>query len=279
MKKTDIDWLSEVPAIHREFLLTSVEKLKSDKRILGVAIGGSILSKDMDEYSDLDLIVVVEHNDYQQVLKERKEIAKKIGLLLEAFTGEHVGEPRLLICLYGPPLLHVDLKFVSVNEAIERVEDPLIIWERDTTLTEYLFQGKPRIPTIDLDWIENRFWVWVHYIAAKIGRGELFEVIDGLSFLRSRVLGPMIQVQVGIPPQGVRRIEEHGASYLANLKRTVPTHDRPSCLLAINETIELYRDLRKELNQGKNDVTSKVELEAVKYLAEIEKEIKSRDKA
>ena len=33
------------------------------------------------------------------------------------FTGEHVGESRVLICLYGPPLLHVDLKFVSLSDA------------------------------------------------------------------------------------------------------------------------------------------------------------------
>ena len=274
MKKTIDNRLSEVPSIQREFLLTSVEKLKSDKRILGVAIGGSILSNNMDEYSDLDLIVVIDHEEYQAVLKERKKIAQSIGPLLEAFTGEHAGEPRLLICLYGPPLLHVDLKFISINEAKERVEDPLIVWERDTALTENLFQGEPRIPTTDLEWIENRFWVWTHYVAANIGRGELFDVIDGMSFLRVRVLGPMIQTKMGNHPQGVRRIEKWGASYMKDLKRTAPAHDRISCLSAINTTIELYRDLRKELNQGKKEAVSKVELEAVKYLKEIEKEIK-----
>ena len=273
MKKTIGNRLSEVPSLHREFLLTSAEKLKIDKRILGVAIGGSILSRNMDKYSDLDLVVVVDQEKYQEVLEERKKIAKSIGPLLEAFTGEHVGEPRLLICLYGPPLLHVDLKFISVNEAKERVEDPLIVWERDAALTENLFLGKERIPTIELKWIENRFWVWTHYIAAKIGRGELFDVIDGLTFLRARVLGPMIQVKAGNLPQGVRRIEECDASYLQSLKLTVPAHDRLSCLSAMNATIELYRELRKALNQGKKEVTSKVERESVKYMKEIEKEI------
>lgn len=273
MKKTIGNRLSEVPSLHREFLLTSLEKLKIDKRILGVAMGGSILSRNMDKYSDLDLVVVVDQEKYQEVLGERKKIARSVGPLLEAFTGEHVGEPRLLICLYGPPLLHVDLKFVSVNEAKERVEDPLIIWERDAALTENLFQGKARIPTIELKWIENRFWVWTHYIAAKIGRGELFDVIDGLTFLRARVLGPMIQAKAGNRPQGVRRIEECDASYLQSLKLTVPAHDILSCLSAMNATIELYRELRKALNQGKKEVTSQVELEAVKYLKEIEKEI------
>lgn len=276
MKKVVDNRLSGIPRIHREFLQTSVEKLKDDKRILGVAIGGSILSNNMDEYSDLDLVVVVDREKYQEVRKDRKKIAGRIGHLLESFTGEHVGEPRLLICLYGPPLLHVDLKFVAVNEAVERVEDPLIIWERDNTLTENIFQGKARTPKVDLEWIENRFWVWVHYIATKIGRGELFDVIDGMNFLRARVLSPMIQAKAGKRPQGVRRIEEYGVSYLESLKLTNPTHDKQSCLSAINTAINLYRDLRRELNQGKELSPSRVEMEAVKYLKEIEQKVTKR---
>jgi predicted nucleotidyltransferase len=261
--------LAEIPSIHREFLLTSVEKLKSDKRILGVAVGGSLIHGRVDKYSDLDLVVVVDAEKYQEVLNERRKLAKSIGPLLEAFTGEHVGEPRLLVCLYGPPLLHVDYKFVSIKEIQERVEDPLIIWERDKVLTENLFQGRAVFPAQDLKWIEDRFWIWVHYVAAKIGRGELFEVIDALGFIRSRVLGPMILTKAGARPQSVRKIEEYGAPYVEKLQRTVPTYDKLSCLLAINTTIELYRDLRKELNQGKKQVSSKVELETLKYLKEI----------
>lgn len=276
MKKIMDKRLLAIPRIHREFLQTSVDKLKDDKRILGVAIGGSALSSRMDEYSDLDLVVAVKHDKYPEVMKERKDIAKSIGPLLESFTGEHVGEPQLLICLYGPPLLHVDLNFRAVNDVNERVEDPIIIWERNNALTENIFRGKARAPKVDLEWIENRFWVWVHYIAVKIGRGELFDVIDGMGFLRARVFGPMIQAKAGKPPQGVRRIEECGVSYLERLKQTLPLHDRLSCLSAINAAINLYRDLRKELNHGKEIIPSKVELEAVKYLKDIEQNITKR---
>jgi hypothetical protein len=52
----------------------------------------------------------------------RAGFAGALGPLLSAFTGDHVGEPRLLICLYGPPLLHVDLKFVTPADLAERVE-------------------------------------------------------------------------------------------------------------------------------------------------------------
>ena len=60
----------------------------------------------------LDLVPVVRDAAYAQVTTQKRAVAERFGDLLAAFTGEHVGEPRLLICLYGPELLHGDLKFV-----------------------------------------------------------------------------------------------------------------------------------------------------------------------
>ena len=33
--------------------------------------------------------------------------------------------------------------------------------------------------------------MWVHYAAAKVARGELFEALDFMAFLRGQVLGPL----------------------------------------------------------------------------------------
>ena len=62
----------------------------------------------------------------------------RLGPLLACFTGEHVGEPRLLIALYGPPLLHVDLKFVAERDLDVRVEDGRVLWQRDGALDRAL---------------------------------------------------------------------------------------------------------------------------------------------
>ena len=41
---------SEIPPLHNEFINSSVEKLKNDKRIFGVAAGGSfVLAKALGE--------------------------------------------------------------------------------------------------------------------------------------------------------------------------------------------------------------------------------------
>ncbi len=56
--------------------------------------------------------------------------AKRLGHFLSGFTGEHVGEPRVLICLYDNPLLHVDIKFLTLEELHPRVETPVVLLDK-----------------------------------------------------------------------------------------------------------------------------------------------------
>lgn len=119
---------SSAPEAHRRFLASALPALGTDPRILGLAAGGSFLTNTMDAFSDLDLVVAVDPAHMGAVMAERHQIASTLGPLLAAVTGEHVGEPRLLICLYDlPPLLHVDLKFVALPDAAARVEDPAVL--------------------------------------------------------------------------------------------------------------------------------------------------------
>ena len=262
-----------LPEGHARFLDAAVARLRDDPRIVAVAIGGSYLHRRIDEFSDLDLIVAVEPTEYASVSADRKRIAAAIGGLLAAFTGEHVGEPRLLICLYGPPLLHVDLKFVSVADAGIRVEDPAILWERDGRLRASIEAAPAIYPPADLQWIEDRFWIWVHYGAGKIGRGELFEAIELLALLRSRALGPLALEAAGARPAGVRKIESVAPAFAHALAATVGAHDRRACIGALRSAIDLYRKLRSEFAAtAASDfrANAAAEAAATAYLGEIE---------
>jgi len=233
-----------LPEPHASFLRQALERLREDPRLVGVAAGGSYLTGAMDQWSDLDLIVAAEPAAYAAVIADRPRIAASLGDLLAAFTGEHVGEPRVLICLYRSPLLHVDLKFVTVAAIAERVEDPAVLWERDGRLTAALRAGHPRFPEPDRQWIEDRFWVWVHYTATKIGRGELFEVQDALALLRGRVLGPLALKSRGARPAGVRRLETAAPDLAREMADTVASHDARDCARALAASAALYRKMR-----------------------------------
>jgi hypothetical protein len=236
-----------VPTEHAAFLQRALGVFSADPRLFGIAAGGSFLARKMDEHSDIDLVIGVEAPAHEEVMRDRMAIAGKLGRLLAAFTGEHVGDTRLVICLYGDPLLHVDLKFLRPDEMAHRVEDPEILWEREGRMTAALQVGEARYPEPDLQWIEDRFWVWVHYATAKIGRGELFESEDCLAFLRGRVLGPLALLEHGARPAGVRRIETLAPGFAEAMEATLGAHDARAYAEALVAAVALYRGLRSRL--------------------------------
>jgi len=234
-----------IPELHQRFIDESVSRLKNDIRIQGVAAGGSVLLGTMDEFSDLDLVVVIDPKHYSEVMKERRSIAGRMGQLIDCFTGEHVGEPRLLICLYGSPLIHIDLKFVSFDDIEEKVENPVILWERDNVVSNVLYRTEGKFPEPQSEWVEERFWIWIHYCATKIGRGELFEALDFLSFLRNVALGPLLLKKNHARAQGVRKIEFYATSdEIEKLKSTIAVYDFESCYQALSNSIGLYKEIR-----------------------------------
>ena len=236
-----------LPPLHRAFLERALPLFQADARLAGLGVGGSFITGEMDEHSDLDLVVVSPPETSRDVLRDGSAIAQRLGPLLAAFPGDHVGEPRLLICLYGPPLLHVDLKFMSIEELVDRIEDPAILWDRDGAVRSALASSTADYPPPRSQWIEDRFWVWVHYIAVKIHRGELFEAIDGLGFVWARVLGPLALLQASAQPNGVRRVEQHVLQRVAALRSTLSLHDTTSCRDALMATVALYTELREQL--------------------------------
>lgn len=123
-----VDYPSSAPEPHRAFVARALPILQADPRIVGVAAAGSWADDSMDAHSDLDLVVAVDPRAFAEVLSDRQRIASSLGQLAAAFTGEHVGEPRVLICLYEAPLLHVDLKFVSLDQVGATVDRPVILW-------------------------------------------------------------------------------------------------------------------------------------------------------
>jgi hypothetical protein len=78
--------------IQKEFADRIVEIIKTDTSVIGLAAAGSWITNDMDEFSDLDLILVTA----EKVSDNRDkmlEYAGKLGQLLSAFTGEHGANP------------------------------------------------------------------------------------------------------------------------------------------------------------------------------------------
>jgi hypothetical protein len=192
--------------IQTDFAYRVKHILEKDDRILGVAVGGSWIAQQIDEFSDLDLVLVTK----DKIAPNKANmiaIAESLGDFLSGFTGEHVGEPRLLICLYDNPLLHVDLKFVTLDEFKVRVETPFILLDKNGLLQQAIQDSEAQFPYPDYQWIEDRFWTWVHYALLKIGRGEYLEALGFFRLFKNGSFRPLLHIKNGNLPRGVRKVE------------------------------------------------------------------------
>jgi len=227
------------------FLRRIAAVTEADARLTGLLVGGSHALRTTDRFSDIDCVLVAADAAYQAVLDDWRAIAARIGPLLHAFTGEHVGEPRLLICLYERPVLHVDYKIVTADTLGARVEDPIVVWARDERIGATLAATAACWPRLPPEWFEERFWVWAHYAATKIGRGELFEVLDMLAFLRARIFGPLLAERAGERQYAVRRIERLGPAAVALLAGLNPPAERDACAQALLHALDAYVELTR----------------------------------
>lgn len=250
--------------LQQRFVINVLPRIQQDPRLAGVAIAGSMARGTPDEYSDVDLIVVVQDSAFDSVMIERFTLIEAWAKVVIGFTGEHVGEPRLVITLVGPPLLHVDFKFVSASSFAERDDEPVILWDRDGSLAHRSHNPAPE--PLDLQWIEDRFWVWVHYGATKLGRGELFEVINFLNYLREAVLAPLITNRIGAPARGVRHLEALAPDEATALRTTVCGYDQNEAGQSLLATVELYR---RWLDHTTIDRRHDAERYAVEYLRRV----------
>ncbi len=236
-----------LPALHQGFVDRLCASMADDGRIEALLGAGSLVHGGVNEQSDIDIVVVVADDAYADMMKARDVFVAGHGNLLAAFTGEHVGEPRLLICLYGPPLLHVDFKFVTAADLESMVERPVVLWARDeAAMAVRLDAATVAWPDHDPDWFEARAWVWLHYGAAKVKRGELHEALAMLGFFREQVLGAMLHRRAGRPQRGLRRVEVHGLDPDGLLKSTIAGHDAAAIRAALLASADAYLTLRAD---------------------------------
>jgi len=258
--------------MQKEFIDSTIEKIKDDKNVVGLAVAGSWITNEIDEYSDVDLILFT-----KEKISDSKEkmlaFAARLGKLIYGFTGEHVGEPRLLVCLYDDPLLHVDIKFLTPEEYTSRIENPVIVFERNSTISKLHQESEAAWPYPDYQWIEDRFWIWVHYSAQKLGRGEDFEALDFLAYIRMVVLAPLLQIKNGNLPRALRKVETKlQKDDFQALKSTVASYDKASIFEALDNSIALYRSLRNHLFGDGVQLQKAAEEKVMDYLAKVKKE-------
>ena len=227
------------------FVEEAVARLGADPRVVGLLRHGSSASGEADEYSDLDLTLVLAPEYRDQVDRLESEIAGAIGALAVCRPVPVPREGRVLFCLYAPDMLRVEIGFKPLGNLGGYAEPPRIeldktggALERELAGLDYRWIG------LDPEEIEARFWLCVELGIRRLGRREIFEALDTLAILRKAFLGPMLSRREGLPPRGLRQIERVSPAAAERLVGTMGGLDFESCRLAFLVSVDLFCELQ-----------------------------------
>jgi hypothetical protein len=220
--------------------------------LAGMAIAGSFALDIADEYSDVDLKLVTTDDGYDDVVTAQDELIAACGNAVARFPADHTGLPELTIVLYDD-LVHVDLHPIRLSELAEKNAGmpALVLWERDGSVTRELAKPGPQQPPVDLEWIERRVWTWFWYLHSKILRGEIYEALDGLAWLRVQVLFPLVGAARGESVAGARRVERLLVGIEDAFAATSGTADREGAMKALRSAADLYTTLADPLLEAR----------------------------
>lgn len=253
--------------MHQDFIHKIKTCLAGNPNIIGAAVGGSYINRSLDEYSDLDIHLVVEDLYCNLSVYKKLEVLKSLPNPLSAYSNAH--DNRVLICLYdyNPLILHVDWKWCSLEEFKIRVENPILLFEHKKLLTEVMNSTDYGYPPIDYQKEEKRFWSWMHYILTKIGRGELIEAHHYLVEVHSHLIGPLFLKKNGLSPRRMRRIEQIAPDDWQKLQACLPKdYSKKAILHATQQTMQHYRLLNEALNDDNFRKNTAAEAACHRYL-------------
>jgi predicted nucleotidyltransferase len=238
--------LNDLP-LHKAKLENASAFTRTMPGVIGLVVSGSLATGMADAYSDLDLKVVTRDELHDEAVEHLDELMHACGVKVARFTAEHVGHPGMLIVLYDD-LIHIDFYLVRLGELSAKNEGMAswVVWAEDDAIAAAL-GGPADEARVDLAWIEARMWTWVWYTHSKILRGELYEALDALQYLRGNVLFALLAETAGRRPYGSRRAEQHVGELGPLFARTVPPLEQDPVMDALRATVELYLKLADPL--------------------------------
>ena len=250
----DLDFLTHLPA-QRDLLARVLDWYGPDERVLGLMLYGSLAQGEGDEYSDIDLNVLVDTAWYSMVMVEASLAVENFGRVLYTMSG---GRDELTqVYAYFDCHVKLDLDFMLPGQiGVYRERRNHRVFKDATGELAAAVAHAARLPKrfvpipADMPALDATFWMHCVDAASKAVRGELWRARSVVEQLRGEVLTCLAAWLDGRRPTGYRRIETRlSPELLAGWENTVARPERTSILAAVAALIICYTRLRDQVAQ------------------------------
>lgn len=233
--------------VQRKMLSKCTSLLQVDPRIEGAYVVGSMADETEDEYSDIDLYVVVKEEHYAEVYGERFKFAKRIGEVLSTFEVEWPN-CQMLGVIYRN-YVEIDICYTKLGQAEVFSDRYKVVLDRSGRVQKTLITREyPKDPKTELKrQIEFALYNLLHAVN-MLHRGEYWSSIKQIETLRKRTVSlveVLLKKEVGeeyrklesvFPPKAERK-----------LRRTLCLYRKSDIRKSVKISTQLFCEIGGEL--------------------------------
>lgn len=226
--------------------------LETDPRITGVIIVGSGAVGFEDDYSDIDLAVVVgAEADLTPVFREWKGRVEELFDVLHYF--ETIYSPRSLLhgfLLQG--FLEVDLGFVCLADLSARRARWKVAFDRSGTIEDVMRTSWKQRPQPDVQALYlkrlNSIWYYITHTAVALERGRPWMALRHLEEIRNRTI-ELAGLREGLETRHLRQEDHMPAGLLDELAQTLASVASSDIARALRVATTCFFRQARELDQ------------------------------
>ncbi len=188
--------MSSIPVTADAVIEQLVDSCAADDRVVAVFLGGSLARGEADEYSDIDLCVIVRDDAYDDVIAGRDAFVRTLGepLFLEDFGN---GNMAFVILADGTEL---EFNYFAESDLDAIRSGPhRVLLDKDGILSSRAFPLPETDRAAQVEALrEILFWFWhdVGHFTTAIGRGQLWWAAGQLEQLRAYCVN-LVRIEQG----------------------------------------------------------------------------------
>jgi len=235
----------------RNMLSKCISILQADHRVEGAYVVGSMADETADEYSDIDLYVVVKEEYYAEVYEERFNFAQRVGSVLSTFEVDWPN-CQMLGVIYRN-YVEIDICYTKLGQAEVFNDRYKVVLDESGQVRKALFvKDYPRDSQIELkSQTEFALYNLLHAIN-MLHRGEYWSSIKQIETLRKRVVSLaelLLNKEIGeeyrklesvFPPKTERELRRSLCLYgKSDIKKSIVTLTRLFCEIGEELAVKL----------------------------------------
>jgi len=259
------------PEKREEILNRILNSLRTDERIAGILIVGSGAVGFDDDYSDIDLsVVVAEENDVHPVFCTCGEAIKKLLPIIGHFEVTY-GIHSYLHGFLTDNFLEIDIGFVCLSELTAKRERWKVAFDYSGKIEAIMRSSWEKRPQQDIKGIYSyrisAIWHHIIHVVIALRRNQSWKALHYLERIRNQTF-EFAGMRMGLEVDNFRQVDQMPRDFLSGLQQTlVISLDTNGIMHALKLVVEsFFREARNLDDILELDVASKLESKMTEFL-------------